>query len=76
MEGESIMGLQRETVATYYVDGQRVEIDLCWQGKEPEDDPHRFYDLYDADTGEHLNEGEPWYPEGDTPTSQMVSEFL
>ena len=61
-----------ETIATIILStGQRVTVDLNWAGKEPEGDPHRFCDLFDADTGEHLNEGEPWYP--DSMTADLLS---
>ena len=65
-----------ETVATYVVDNQQVDVVLCWEGKEPEEDKGRFYDLYDSD-GTCLNEGEPWYPDGDeTPSEIDVRELL
>ena len=61
-----------ETIATIILPtGQRITVDLNWAGKEPEGDPHRFCDLFDADTGEHLNEGEPWYP--DSMTADLLS---
>ena len=53
--------MPRETVRTYKIKGRRIDVELNWEGKEPEDDPDRFYDFYDADTGEHLNLGEPWH---------------
>ena len=68
--------LHTETVATYVIDGQHVEVDLCWQGKEPEQDADRFYDLFDAD-GVCLNEGSPFHDDGESvPTIETITEFL
>jgi hypothetical protein len=69
-------GIHSETVACYSVKGKRVDVDLCWKGKDPEDDPDRFYDLYD-EHGICLNEGEPWHDDGSgTPTVDDVATFL
>ena len=52
--------MHAETVASFEADGRMVDVVLCWQGKEPEDDGEKFYDFYDAH-GKCLNEGSPWY---------------
>ena len=71
------MKLHQETVATYTINQQRIQVDLCWEGKEPEDDPNKFYDMYDADTGYCLNEGDPWHDDGDgAPTIDDVKILI
>mgnify|MGYP001132870119 FL=1 len=55
--------LHNETVASYVINNKQVDVVLCWQGKEPEEDKDRFYDLYD-NNGNCLNEGEPWHDDG------------
>lgn len=67
--------MSSETVTKYrYGNGVCVDVVLNWQGKEPKDDPDRFYDFFDSETGRHLNEGEPWHDEGEgTPTSEEVA---
>ena len=71
------MKLHQETVATYTINQQRIQVDLCWQGANPKDDPDRFYDMYDADTGDCLNQGDPWHDEGDgVPTIDEVKELI
>ena len=52
--------LHSEVVAKYKVNGHWFDVQLCWQGKEPEHDSDRFYDLYD-EHGTFLNEGAPWH---------------
>ena len=70
------MSLHHETVATYTINGQRVDVDLCWEGKEPEQDSDRFYDLYDKD-GNCLNEGNPLHDDGEgVPTIELITEYL
>ena len=71
------MKLRSEHVVVYTIRGQRVAVDLNWQGEKPEDDADRFYDLYDADTGRCLNEGTPFHDDGDgVPTEETITEFL
>ena len=68
--------LHSEVVTKYKVGGRTVDIELCWQGKEPEDDNDRFYDLYD-EHGVCLNEGSPWHDDGDgVPSYAEVKEML
>jgi len=55
--------MNQETITTYNINGETIDVVLCWQGKEPEDDDGRFYDIYD-DEGHCLNEGEPWHDDG------------
>jgi|TARA_Y100000289_G_C3806543_1_gene91624 hypothetical protein len=52
--------LHNELSATYSIAGKPVYVVLCWQGKNPEDDPDRFYDIFD-NNGICLNLGEPWH---------------
>ncbi len=67
----------RETVCTYDILDRRIDVELNWQGKEPEDDTDRFYDLYDADTGEHLNVGEPLHDDGDgVPSREDIESII
>ena len=47
--------LHTETVAQYKVGDRTIDVELCWQGKEPEQDKDRFYDFYDQN-GVCLNE--------------------
>jgi hypothetical protein len=59
--------LHSETVASYVIDNREVDVVLCWQGKEPEDDPDRAC----------LNEGEPWHDDGrGHPTADDVATLL
>ena len=58
------MKLHNENVAEYTKNGKKIEIDLCWQGDEPQSDEDRFYDFYD-ETGNCLNFGTPWHDDGD-----------
>jgi hypothetical protein len=68
--------LHTEIVATYEIKGKQIDVDLCWRGDDPEDDPDRFYDFYDS-TGLCLNEGHPWHDDGQgIPTAQEVAEML
>mgnify|MGYP003120416590 FL=1 len=68
--------LHSETVASYMIDNREVDVVLCWQGKEPEDDPDRFYDVFDR-YGACLNEGEPWHDDGrGHPTADDVATLL
>ena len=52
--------LHSKTVASYVINNERVDVVLCWQGRKPEEDKDRFYDLYTSD-GVCMNEGDPWY---------------
>ncbi len=55
------------------VEGHRIDVMLCWTGKDPEADAERFYDFYDCH-GNCLNEDSPWYHQhGGIPT---VYQFL
>ena len=69
--------MQSEVVKKYkYDDGQSLEVVLNWKGKKPEDDPDRFYDIFD-NKGACLNEGEPWHDEGEgVPTAKDVAILL
>ena len=60
--------LHSEVVAKYKVGARTIDVQLCWQGKEPENDDDRFYDLYD-EHGVCLNEGSQWHDDGDGVTS-------
>lgn len=55
--------LHNETVATYVVNNRKIDVVLCWQGKDPEADSDRFYDLYE--NGVCLNLGDPWHDDGE-----------
>ena len=69
--------LHSKHVVVYKIRGQRVAVDLNWQGEKPEDDPDRFYDLYDADTGDCLNQGDPWHDDDEgIPSIEDVTELL
>ena len=48
-----------QIVATYEIDGRKVDVVGCWDDQTP--DFFDFYDLYD-EHGTCLNEGDPWYP--------------
>ena len=68
--------LHSEVVTKYKVGGRWVDVQLCWQGKEPENDDDRFYDLYD-ERGVCLNEGSPWHDDGDgVPSFAEVKEMV
>ena len=68
--------LHRETVATYEIEGKHVDVDLCWEGDNAEDDPDRFYDFHDS-TGLCLNEGHPWHDDDQgVPTKEEVAEMI
>mgnify|MGYP003637994946 CR=1 FL=1 len=70
------MKLHQETVATYTINEQRIDVDLCWKGDNPEQDGDKFYDLYDKE-GTHLNEGDPWHDDGDgVPTIELITEYI
>ena len=70
------MKLHSKVVATYTIEGQEVEVQLCWKGENPLEDGDRFYDFYNKD-GDCLNEGTPYHDDGDgTPTQDLVTEFL
>ena len=65
-----------ELSAVYTINQKQYAVVLCWQGKEPEDDPDRFYDVFDMD-GLCLNEGEPWHhDDSGIPTADDVATFL
>jgi len=67
-------GLHNQCVAKYVIHGRKVEVDLCWQGDDPESDGDRFYDLYD-EKGFCLNEGEPWHDDGrGVPTKEEIED--
>ena len=65
-----------ETIASYVINNKPVNVVICWQGKEPEADRDRFYDIFDS-SGACLNEGEPWHDDGEGVPSEMdVREAL
>ncbi len=69
--------LHSKTMAIYFINGRRIALDLNWKGRNPIDDSDRFYDLFDADTGEHLNEDGPWHDDGDgVPSYKEVKEYM
>ena len=66
--------LHTETVAQYKVGDRTIDVELCWQGKEPEQDKDRFYDFYDQN-GALLNEGSPWHDDDEgVPSYTEVAE--
>ena len=66
--------LHQKTVARHAVNGRTIEVDLCWQGDNPEHDEQRFYDIYDS-YGNCLNEGNPWHDDGlGAPTVEELTE--
>ena len=68
--------LHTKHVVTYDIDGQHVEIDLCWKGEVPEQDADRFYDLFD-ENGVCLNTDEPFYDDDEgVPTIETITEFI
>ena len=68
--------LHSKTVATYEIEGMRIDVDLCWKGDSPEDDPDRFYDFYDG-AGSCLNEGHPWHDDDQgVPALEEVAEMI
>ena len=65
-----------ETIARYLINGQYYYVTVNWQGKTLADDPARFYDIFDSN-GQCLNEGEPWYDDGQgRPTYENVETLL
>ena len=65
-----------EVVTKYIIANRTISVTLSWQGKEPEHDSDRFYDLYD-EHGVCLNEGNPWHDDGDgVPTYEEVVEAI
>ena len=65
-----------ETIARYLIDGQYYFVTVNWQGKNLADAPARYYDIYDSH-GTCLNEGEPWYDDGQgRPTYENVETLL
>lgn len=68
--------LHSETVASYEIKGKRVDVDLCWKGKDPKEDKDRFYEMYD-EHGICLNLGEPWHDDDrGVPTHGDVSAMI
>lgn len=68
--------LHTETVARYTINGHYYYVTMCWEGKEPSDDPNVFYDLYDHD-GVCINLGEPWHHDDQgVPTHDDVSALI
>jgi len=68
--------LHSEVVTQYKMGDRTIDVELCWQGKEPENDDDRFYDFYD-EHGACLNEGSPWHDDGDgVPSYAEVKEML
>tara|TARA_R110002020_G_scaffold20094_1_gene68829 strand:+ start:874 stop:1095 length:222 start_codon:yes stop_codon:yes gene_type:complete len=68
--------LHSEVVVKYKVNGRWIDVELCWQGKEPAHDNDRFYDFYD-EHGTLLNEGSPWHDdENGVPSFEDVTKFL
>ena len=66
--------LHSEVVAQYKIGARTIDVQLCWQGKEPEHDSDRFYDFYD-ERGTWLNEGSPWHDDGDgVPSYEEVAK--
>jgi hypothetical protein len=66
--------LHSEVVVQYRVGARIIDVQLCWQGKEPEHDSDRFYDFYDQN-GVCLNEGDPWHDdENGVPSSEEVTK--
>lgn len=65
-----------EISAVYTINNKQYQVVLCWQGKEPEDDSDRFYDVFDSN-GICLNEGDPWHDDGaGIPTAEDVATLL
>ena len=65
-----------ETIAQYRINGRAYFVTLCWQGKEPEDDPDSFFDIFD-EHGVCLNPGEPRHNNGQgVPTHDDVSALV
>jgi hypothetical protein len=50
--------LHSKTVLTFQAGIEIINVDLCWEGDDPANDPDAFYDFFDHD-GNHLNSGEP-----------------
>ena len=69
--------LHSKTVAVYWVNGRRIEADLCWQGDSPTEDESAFFDFYN-ERGVCLNEGNPWFADGslEPPLEADVIEML
>ena len=69
-------GYHQDTVKTYKIQGRFVDVDLCWKGKSPANDPDKFYDFYDS-TGKCLNEGTPWMDDGQgVPSAEEVEKWV
>jgi len=74
-----------KTIATYLIDGHKVDIVACSDGENAEGEVE-FYDFWKrendslgADFDTHLNLGDPWYPEtgeGTPPTVEEVAGYL
>ena len=68
--------LQSKVVAQHTVEGDKYDVQLCWQGDRPEDDSDRYYDIYN-ERGEHLNSGHPWHEnEEGVPTREDIVWLL
>ena len=65
-----------EDVARYTIDGRHYYVTMCWEGKEPSEDPDSFYDIYN-EHGACINIGEPWHNDGQgVPTHDDVVTML
>lgn len=58
-----------ELSAVYTINKKQYQVVLCWEGKEADDDPDSFYDVFDSN-GICLNEGSP------LPTLESVLEWI
>ena len=70
------MKWMNKRVASYQIDGQRVDVILCWSGDNPELDANRFYEFFN-EAGKWLNEGEPWHDDGQgIPSASEIQSTL
>jgi hypothetical protein len=67
--------LHQEIVKSYLIGGAVIDVDMCWEGDTPSEDPGRFYDFYDS-KGNCLNEGNPWHDDGKGIPTQAEVECL
>ena len=66
--------LRSKIVAQYRVGARTIDVQLCWQGKDPKHDSDRFYDFYD-ERGVFLNGGSPWHDDGEgVPSREDVAK--
>jgi len=64
--------LGSEIVKTYNIFGITFDVYGCWDNETPENE-FDFYDVFERESGQCLNEGEPFY---EIPTIEEVEDLI